>query len=151
MQWLLLGLSVILLAAGNVSTLLDRYRIAIQKVKVNWLETLATAGKQIVLDVTIGIINPTTTRVKIKSIAIVLYYKNVKIGTAFKQSTIDVINNATTPVNAIVTIDVANAIQSVKPALMELFNRQQIDVVLKGYVDFGIAKVPFNTPYKVEV
>lgn len=151
MPWLLLAFGIFLLASSNINKFIERYSVEVYKLKVNWSKTIQTAGKYIVLDAILNIKNPTTTRAKIKSVAVVLFYNNVQIGTLKQTVSIEILNDTTTQVPVIAAIDIKNLTANIKPAVLELLKEKNITVVCKGYVDIGLAKIHFNVETDIEV
>lgn len=140
-----------LLAAYSVNRLIEKYTIKVKKVKMNWPATLQSAGNFIVINVLFNFINPTTTRLQINRLTFYVFYKDHFITSVVKNELIDINPKAITEIPANVIIDVKNTVSQVKPALIELLNNQSIELTLKGYLQTGLIKIPFNTLYKVEL
>ncbi len=151
MPWLLLAIGILILASSNINKFIERYSVEIIKLKVNWSKTIQSAGKYIVLDAILGVRNPTTTRAKIKSVTIVLFYNGIQIGTLKQTARVEILNDTTTPVPVMAVIDVKNLAANIKAAVVELLKEKSIQVQCRGFVDIGLAKIPFDTETSIDV
>lgn len=147
---------IIIAAAGIVSylsikKLIDSYKITIKKVKMNWNEIENSGGKFIVLDLVFNFINPTNTEIKINRVNFYIFYKGKLITQVLTNNVFTINKKSITEIPTYVAIDYKNAIIELKPVLSEFFTKQKFDLTIKGFMQAGIFKIPFETVYTIEL